>query len=72
MTLVSAPNETLYLNWLALTGRMAAEYPMITDLAELRGWFGEIIVLNGGSHDPHFQHLIRHPSRSTKVIRIEV
>jgi hypothetical protein len=68
-TLVEAPNRLLYAYWLALSGRDGNDYPYLDAAAVLKDWHGPIIVLNGGSLDPHIRSMVNHPSRAGNVTK---
>jgi hypothetical protein len=72
ITLVEAPNFQLYDHWVRSGGRDVNEYRYIETAAALKGWHGPVIVLNGGSHDPHVRSLVKHPSRAGNVTHMEV
>jgi len=57
-TLVEAPNYQLYTHWLYQQPDVNA-YTMISSEAALRGYKGEVIVLNGGSMDPSIRGTVR-------------
>jgi hypothetical protein len=70
--LVSAPSLELYENWLVITGRDPAAYRYIASYEQLSGYWGRVIVLNGGSQDVHIRSLLVHPARYALLDRLEV
>lgn len=71
VVLVEAPNFQLYSFW--LTHREdPLIYRYLHSAEMLNGWWGPVIVLNGGSLDPHIRSLVAHPSRAGNVTRMEV
>lgn len=71
MTLVEAPNYTLYEHWLERQPDPGA-YSYLKDWSMLAGWWGPIVVLNGGSLDPHIRSQVNHPGRRGNVTNITV
>ena len=72
-TLVTAPNHRVFVHWMAAhpeTDPHMVEY--VADYKQVAGTFKPIIVLNGGSLDPHVRALVRHPARAALVTHIEV
>ena len=63
-TLVVAPTHQLFTRWLELNPEIdphLVEY--VGRYEQVAGNFMPIVVLNGGSHDPHIKALVQHPSR---------
>lgn len=57
MTLVEAPNGQLYTHWIRnFAFGSSSGYKRIADWSMVVGYRGEIIVLNGGSLDPHIRN----------------
>lgn len=72
-SLVVAPNKRLYEYWRQKYEKNPHEYPYIHSSAELRGYTGPILALNGGPIDnADLLHMIRHPSRAGSVTYLEV
>jgi hypothetical protein len=72
-TFVVAPTHLLFTRWLELNPDVdthIVEY--VGKYEQIAGNFQPIIVLNGGSHDPHIKALVQHPSRRGIVTHIEV
>jgi hypothetical protein len=58
LILVEAPNFQLYQHW-RNTQQDRDQYTYVNNEDWLRGYHGEVIVLNGGSQDPHIRSLVR-------------
>jgi hypothetical protein len=71
ITKVEAPNYNLYNYWLYRQKDLNA-YRYLGNADQLNGWWGPIIVLNGGSMDPHIRSLVGHPSRAGNVTHMQV
>lgn len=72
-TFVVAPTHQLFTRWLELNPHIdthLTEY--VGRYEQIAGSFQPIVVLNGGSHDPHIKALVQHPSRRKIVTHIEV
>jgi|ERR1700691_2915887 len=72
-TLVVAPTNQLFETWLKSDPSLdphLVEY--VGRYEQIAGNFRPIIVLNGGSHDPHIKALVQHPSRRGLVTHVTV
>jgi hypothetical protein len=73
VTLVVAPTHLLFKTWLARNPDIdPRQVEYVGRHEQIVGTFRPIIVLNGGSHDPHIRVLVRHPSRRALVTHVEV
>ena len=61
---VAAPTPALYEHWRKRGGKHPDEFPLIKNGGDLKGYWGPILVLNGGSSDPLIRSLVRHPTRA--------
>lgn len=69
--LVVSPNYQLYLHW---AGRQPEPrlFEYVDDFRRIAGGWNKIVVLNGGSLDPHIMSLVNHPDRRGNVTNITV
>lgn len=70
--LVSAPTLQLYKHWLRVTGKSPSLYPYINDFRVMHGYWGPVIVLNGGNRDAHIMSMLHHPTRAGTLTYLEV
>ncbi len=59
MTLVEAPNFLFYQNWVRYQANKE-EYKYLGREESLRGYRGEVVMLNDGSMDAHVRRMVRH------------
>jgi hypothetical protein len=72
-TLVVAPTYQLFEYWLKQDSQLnPALLEYVFRYEQVAGNFMPVIVLNGGSHDPHIKALVEHPSRRGIITRLEV
>ena len=69
--LVVAPTWALYKFW-AVQQPEPRLFQYVDNYERIAGGWNKIIVLNGGSFDPHIMALVNHPSRAGIVTKITV